>query len=246
MLQAAIDAKTRTLRGTENLAADPILDPPPVVLFCSNSHGLCRRPGLARLLLELLAHVAHTLLLVGIWLPEGADASCDLAHVLLVGAGDGDASLLLDIDGDAGRDGKFDGVRVTQTEHDFLAFHLRPIPDSHDVQLFRESLRDSMNPIRQPGHQLALRPFHLHVTLMEVYLDPVGNGNGLTTDARHDLSPHVAEDFASHSLSNCLRPSHDSSSRRDNADPQPIANLRDIVLTAVDATARFRHAAQTS
>src|SRR6185503_12734097 len=73
--------------------------------------------GLARLLLQHLAHVADALLLVRVGLAQAADLRRHLAHLLTVDAGDGDpVGLGVDRDLDAGRDRIHDGMRIAERE----------------------------------------------------------------------------------------------------------------------------------
>src|SRR5258708_1188312 len=90
--------------------------------------------GLARLLLQDLAHVADPLLLVGVRLPQVVDLRRHLADLLAVDPGDGDPGLLLHRDLDPLGDPVFDRLRVTEGEDDLPPLHLPPLAHRHHVR----------------------------------------------------------------------------------------------------------------
>src|SRR5580704_17440223 len=94
--------------------------------------------GLTDLLLQLLAGVANTLVLVRVGLAERAHVSSNLTDFLPVDTGDGAVSLLgVDLNRDAGGQRKLDGVRVAQGEHHHvLTLQLSAVSDTDDVNLF--------------------------------------------------------------------------------------------------------------
>src|SRR5262245_14073454 len=94
---AAEHRQPRAPGSARDLLADAVLDPLPDVFFGLDLHMLFRtgRAGLARLLLEHLAHVADALLLVGIRLAQAADLRRHLAHPLAVDARHGHPRLLV-------------------------------------------------------------------------------------------------------------------------------------------------------
>src|SRR5262245_51306154 len=114
---AAVHREPRPLFAAADLLADALVQPLPDLLFRSHAHLIApagvpgsrrapgvpaapllgsRRPGLAGLLLELLADVADPLLLVGVRTAQPADLGRDLSHLLAVDARDGHARLLVD------------------------------------------------------------------------------------------------------------------------------------------------------
>src|SRR6185503_9326771 len=108
--------------------------------------------GLARLLLQHLAHVADALLLVRVRLAQAADLRRHLAHLLPVDAGDGDpVGLGVHRDLDAGRDRVHDGMRVPEREHDLLPLDVGAVADAHDVELLGEALGDAADRVVGQG-----------------------------------------------------------------------------------------------
>src|SRR5579871_4890098 len=100
--------------------------------------------GLSDLLLQLLAGVANTLVLVGIGLAERAHIGSNLAYLLPVNTGDCEMSLLrVDRDFNTCRQRKLNRVRVAKREDDrVLALHLDAVADTYNVQLLRPSGRN--------------------------------------------------------------------------------------------------------
>src|SRR5581483_12329165 len=99
---------------------------------------------LADLLLQPLAGVAHALVLVRVGRTQAAHFGGNLADLLPVGAGDGQARLLrVHRDLDAGRQRVLDGMRVAEREHHgLLALHLGAVADADDFQLARPASGD--------------------------------------------------------------------------------------------------------
>src|SRR4051794_26555837 len=108
------------------------------------------RAGLADLLLEFLALVANTLLLVRIRLAQSAHFGCNLSDLLAVDAGDRDGRLLrIDGHSDSGRKRVFDRVRVAEREdHDVLRLDFSAVSDADDVELTRPAIRHAFDGVR--------------------------------------------------------------------------------------------------
>src|SRR5262249_23120566 len=119
------------------------------------------RAGLARLLLEHLAHVADPLLLVGIGPAQLADLRRDLPHLLPVDPGDGDARLLVHGDLDAFGDAILDRVREAEREHDLVALDLRAIADADDVEVLAEALGHALDRVLRERARHAVEGPHL-------------------------------------------------------------------------------------
>src|SRR5258706_3757023 len=85
-------------------------------------------PGLARLLLQDLPHVADPLLLVGVRLPQVVDLRRHLADLLAVDPGAGDPGLLVHRDFDPLGDLVLDGMRIAEGEDDLASPARRLMP----------------------------------------------------------------------------------------------------------------------
>src|SRR4051812_16792741 len=114
------------------------------------------RSRLPCLLLQDLARVPDTLLLVRIRLAEAADIGRDLSDELPIDAADRDVRLLVDRDVDSWRHVEHHGVRVAKGEHDLLALHLRAVPDADDVELALVALGDAGDRIRDERARQAM------------------------------------------------------------------------------------------
>src|SRR5204863_4897934 len=118
----AVHCEARTIRGARDAgpqAAMPLL--PCFVAFgeCQDGPPLGLRAdlaGLARLAADALARVLHALRLVRVWHPEAADLRGDLAHGLLVRAGDTHLLRRLEREADARGRVDLDRVRVAERE----------------------------------------------------------------------------------------------------------------------------------
>ena len=81
-----------------------------------NSHDALSNSGFSGFLLEALARVANTLLLVRVGLSEAANSGCRLPDQLLVRTGDDDMGILVDLYVDPFGNRKFDGMRIAELE----------------------------------------------------------------------------------------------------------------------------------
>src|SRR5260221_6411691 len=108
-------------------------------------------PGLARLLLQDLAHVADPLLLVGIRLAQVVDLRRHLADLLAVDPGDGDPRLLVHRDLDPLGDLVFDRMRIAEGEHDLAPLDRRLVAHPHDVEVLAEALRHALDGVLGEG-----------------------------------------------------------------------------------------------
>src|SRR5258706_16272506 len=94
-----------------------------VLIFISLRSGT-RGAGLARLLLQDLAHIADALLLVRVGLAQAADLGGHLADLLAVDAGHDHVGLFVDRDLDPLGDLELDRVRVAEREDHLLPLDL--------------------------------------------------------------------------------------------------------------------------
>ena len=156
---AAEHGQPRPLHRAAHPLADPVLDPLAAISSYRvfDPHRLLR-PGLADLLLQHFAGVAHALLLVGIRLAHAADVRRDLADQLPIHAGHGDVRLLVDGDVDPGRDVEDHRVRIAKREMHLLALQLRAVADADDVELLLEAVGDAGTAL---ATRLRARPWNL-------------------------------------------------------------------------------------
>src|SRR5262249_34786818 len=143
--------------------------------------------GLPDLLAHDLAYVADALALVDVGCAERADVGGHLADRLLVRALDAHADLLLDADLDPFGDREPDRMRVAQGEDDVLAFDLRLVSDSLDLEILREPVRNAFDRIRdEAAHETMQRPvlllvrraLDLDVAVVDLGGDPAGQRHG--------------------------------------------------------------------
>src|SRR4051812_12283448 len=102
-------------------------------------------PGLAGLLLQDLARVAHALLLVRIRLAQPADLGGHLSHLLAVDARHRDVGVLVHRDLDPLGNRVAHGVGVAQRHHQVLALDRRLEADADDVELLAEAGADALD-----------------------------------------------------------------------------------------------------
>src|SRR6266404_3021726 len=113
------------------------------------------RASLASLLLQAFAGDANAFLLVRVGRTQRANVRSNLADLALVRAADHDVGLLVHRDLNAFRNLELDGVRLAEREGDSFALELSAIADAYDVQIFLETLRDTVNRI---GDESASEP----------------------------------------------------------------------------------------
>src|SRR5687767_12883772 len=155
---APVNRQPRPRLGALHPFPDPELDPFAAILCRLDLHIDPLGTGLPDLLLQLLAHVPHALLLVGIGLAHSPDVRRNLTHHLPVGAGHGDVRLLVDRDVDPVRDVEHDRMRVAEREGHLLALQLGAVADADDVELLLEALGDAVHGV---GDQAARQPVEL-------------------------------------------------------------------------------------
>src|ERR1700722_3805472 len=92
------------------------------------------RSGLTDLLLQALARIPYTFILVGIGRTEGAHFSRHLSNLLTIDSRQRDPGLLgVDRGLDAGGQRVFNGMRISEAEHHHsLALHLSAIANAND------------------------------------------------------------------------------------------------------------------
>src|SRR5580658_3041546 len=111
------------------------------------------RSGLAHFLLQSLARIPHTLILVRIRRTQRPHFRRHLAHLLPVDSSKSNLRLL-GINGslDASRQRIFDGMRVAQAEHyRSFALHLGAIANADDFQFARPALGHAFDRIIDQG-----------------------------------------------------------------------------------------------
>src|SRR5262249_34629176 len=101
--------------------------------------------GLAGLQAQHLFGVLDPLALVGVGPAQAADLRGDLAHLLPVGAGDGDPVALVDLDLDPFGDVVDHRVRVAESELHEGALDLGAVADADDVELLAEAGRGALH-----------------------------------------------------------------------------------------------------
>src|SRR6266481_851466 len=106
------------------------------------------RASLASLLLQAFAGDANAFLLVRVGRTQRANVRSNLADLALVRAADHDVRLLVHRDLNAFRNLELDRVRLAEREGNGFAFELRAVADAHNIEIFFEALRNSVNRIR--------------------------------------------------------------------------------------------------
>src|SRR5262249_24991095 len=104
--------------------------------------------GLSGFLLENLAGVTDTLVLVRIRFLQRSNIRRNLANLLPVNAGNHEARLLINGDIDSRRNRIFNGMRKAQRENDRILLLLRAIAHADDLQLTLETIRHTPHGIR--------------------------------------------------------------------------------------------------
>src|SRR5262249_18622906 len=113
--------------------------------LASGSSASLRSRFLADLAPDVLLRVLDALALVGIRLPQAPELGRELAEKRLVGALQCDRHLPLHLRLNAFRQGKDHGMGVSQRQLDVPSLELRPIANTHDLQLTLESVLDAVH-----------------------------------------------------------------------------------------------------
>src|SRR5438067_11592584 len=111
--------------------------------------------GLARLAADALTRVLHTLRLVRVRDPKGADLRRDLTDDFLVGARDADLLRRLEREADASRRVDLDRMREAERELQLLARERGPVARSTDLEITDVAGRDALDHV---GEQRARKP----------------------------------------------------------------------------------------
>src|ERR1700719_2293369 len=110
-----------------------------IIAWRTTTDAFLLRSGLTNLLLQPLARIPHTLILVGVGRTQRAHFRRHLAYLLTVDSGQRDLRLLR-IDRSLHARGQriFDGMRIAQTKHHHsFALHLGAIADADNLQVAR-------------------------------------------------------------------------------------------------------------
>src|SRR5262245_22081762 len=112
--------------------------------------------SLSGFLLETLAGVTNTLVLVRVRLLQSADVRRDLSDLLAVHTRNHQVGLLIDRDADAGRYGILDRMGEPQCEHHRILPLLGAKPDADNVEFLGESVSHSAHRIgdQRPGEPM--------------------------------------------------------------------------------------------
>src|SRR3989475_11440824 len=105
--------------------------------------------GLTYFLLQALARVPDSLVLVRVGRAQGPYLRRRLSHLLPVGPAQDDMGLLFHAHRYPLWNFEFDRVRVAEREHQHFPFHFRAVTDAHNVQVLLESLSDSSDGVRK-------------------------------------------------------------------------------------------------
>ncbi len=84
----------------------------------------------------------------------------NLPYLLFISTAHDHVRLLFNTHRDALRNGKLDGVRISQAEDQFVAFNFSAISDAHNIEMFLKPLGDAVNGI---GHETADQPVQRRV-----------------------------------------------------------------------------------
>src|SRR6202041_823588 len=111
------------------------------------------RSGLTDLLLQPLARITHTLVFIRVRRTQRPHFSCNLTNLLPVNSGQSNLRLLgIDARVHPGRQRVFDGMRVTETEHNHpFTLHLGAVANADDLQFTRPALGDAFDGVVNQG-----------------------------------------------------------------------------------------------